>query len=372
MKVFDSSAKTNWKFLATIVLLAVITGGGIIWYTNQPEPSSPPQLTLRQGSGQAISNQQPASPAGGSSIDISNWQTYRNEEYGFEFRYPGNWIGRVSTYQDEVFTLDTPENDQLRLDVEAGRINGEGFDHTLSIFVNTLEPEQSNLINYLEQNPEIGDIKSIEFAGRSAFNAVSGGLEAHDNTFIQINRHYIDIFLGYVDRTVDFNLPETKIINQILATFKFIDTHTDQNGAYYKTLPIHSFKEMGEIDGRNYIYSGGTVYYFNELTKLWYVAGNIPASSIYVGQGGDYMPKIAIIESIIYFMYGADIKKSHNEFYGFDVGKKLAFALRPPPLPRVYARLITQGDQLFFIGGMNPGTGVDFELNDLYTPSTNS
>ena len=25
-------------------------------------------------------------------IDISDWKTYRNEEYGFEFRYPGDWI----------------------------------------------------------------------------------------------------------------------------------------------------------------------------------------------------------------------------------------------------------------------------------------
>ena len=25
------------------------------------------------------------------SIDISNWKTYRNEEYGFEFKYPEGW-----------------------------------------------------------------------------------------------------------------------------------------------------------------------------------------------------------------------------------------------------------------------------------------
>ena len=34
-------------------------------------------------------------------VDISNWKTYRNEKYGFEFRYPSSWIEDISsdTYQ---------------------------------------------------------------------------------------------------------------------------------------------------------------------------------------------------------------------------------------------------------------------------------
>ena len=30
-------------------------------------------------------------------INISTWQTYRNEEYGFEFRYPDDWVLRDGT-----------------------------------------------------------------------------------------------------------------------------------------------------------------------------------------------------------------------------------------------------------------------------------
>lgn len=59
-------------------------------------------------------------------IDTSNWKTYRNEEYGFEFKYPGSWTleehysNSISFYKAETtsgsvaVTKDNPES----LDIE--------------------------------------------------------------------------------------------------------------------------------------------------------------------------------------------------------------------------------------------------------------
>src|SRR3989338_3201787 len=53
-------------------------------------------------------------------IDTSNWKTYRNEEYGFEFRYPGEVEGKkfsvysnesTKSLKDTIFGIAiTPEN----------------------------------------------------------------------------------------------------------------------------------------------------------------------------------------------------------------------------------------------------------------------
>lgn len=34
-------------------------------------------------------------------VDISDWKTYRNEEFGFEFQYPPTWTVKESTYTDK-------------------------------------------------------------------------------------------------------------------------------------------------------------------------------------------------------------------------------------------------------------------------------
>lgn len=73
MKLLDSTAKTNWKFIAIVVVLGLVAVGGILLlrgYSRNPSPLTPAPVV---------------------SDKIANWQTYRNEEFGFEVRYPPHW-----------------------------------------------------------------------------------------------------------------------------------------------------------------------------------------------------------------------------------------------------------------------------------------
>ncbi|MCX6759429.1 MAG: hypothetical protein NT012_02605 [Candidatus Nealsonbacteria bacterium] len=67
-----TQGKTNWKFILIVVILAAIVGGGALWFSAKKElPYQPPEIKKVD--------------------EIANWKTYRNEEYGFEIKYPESW-----------------------------------------------------------------------------------------------------------------------------------------------------------------------------------------------------------------------------------------------------------------------------------------
>ena len=93
------------KAIITVVIAVVVLAavGGAVWYATRPSlrqggQENNPVVTENNGQGSQDSNniennqlqgEVVGSPA--ADVDTSNWQTYRNEEYGFEVRYPEGW-----------------------------------------------------------------------------------------------------------------------------------------------------------------------------------------------------------------------------------------------------------------------------------------
>lgn len=78
----NTSPRTNWIFIFLVVSFGIAVGGGIIWYADVLEQQNKKAIEeLRQTIPISPEDQTP---------DTSDWQTYRNEEFGFEVKYPGN------------------------------------------------------------------------------------------------------------------------------------------------------------------------------------------------------------------------------------------------------------------------------------------
>lgn len=89
--MFIKQGKTNIKYLLIVIILAVIVGRGFFWLIKQQE------IPIIQSFEIEKSEEKSEGIAG--EVDeilleneVTGWNIYRNEEYGFEFKYPKNFF----------------------------------------------------------------------------------------------------------------------------------------------------------------------------------------------------------------------------------------------------------------------------------------
>lgn len=187
--MMDKGFKTPFDIAIGVLALALIVGGAL-WFMQKPK-----QIT------------QPSPTPAAETVDTSNWQTYRNEEFGYTLEIPKDW--KVHCLSDEYSKFCMFRSPQNVKDAERYPVSSELPPASLTIF------EVVDKSTYLDFAVKREDVR----IGENVFNTY------------EVKGASLNYGLANGDRYYFFYGHDT----QILSTFRFIEPVVKPNTSSWKT-----------------------------------------------------------------------------------------------------------------------------------------
>jgi len=217
----------KWLVVGLIILLLGATSVFAYKYYKVKQRLDNQKLTTTPPVEVKITDPPPSTPT-------EKWETYKNKEYGFEFKYPSDWSFFLENKRFTRFTIEKEDKTQPQLSSELKRVSGKANYpvYKISIFIED-NPQNYSVEEYLFNKykmtleeiafPEdsleqitVSGIKGVKYRGRG--DPISPIIA--DLTY---NYRYYSFSYGALTgnkETEDKFLP---IFKQLLSNFKFID-----------------------------------------------------------------------------------------------------------------------------------------------------
>ncbi len=219
------------KSLIIIILILILSGGILVYvsFLDREEPVKPADNMLsnntlepddNNGNNQNEDQADDVNNNDISEIDISDWKTYSNEEFGFEIKYPEDWTNEDSK-SVILFSENGPIGNRFGFRAVEKNIYGDPFWVSIYHIPNIKNVEELEYFDFVHSGDKVYydnyDIVKIGPAREEFFKVKekSGSFTA----YIKIrNKNYFQI--SYHNPEIDSLYNETE---QIISTFKFIN-----------------------------------------------------------------------------------------------------------------------------------------------------
>ena len=198
------------KIWIMVILVAIIGGGSLIW-----------NYSGIQNNDNEINEEI-------SEDETADWETYRNEEYEFEIKYPASWTFQehITIYLSKKFS-----GEEANIDIEMIKENDNRYITPLEQMVDNEALEMKNVIQP-KNKIYIGEKEGYEIIGTTCTRICTGGQEdiftpfaivylSHNNKIYKISYAEGITKVGWKDDIKDWKYYDE--FKKILSTFKFLE-----------------------------------------------------------------------------------------------------------------------------------------------------
>ena len=201
------SSKNIWVIIALVVIVIIIVGGGVYWWQKTTEKKSTEEPTPKPVD------------------ETANWESYRNEGYGFEIRYPGD----IFQLDEKGATLSHTLRSFHKYSSKDGSDLGLAEDITI-VFRKEIDEceDMEKSLKDIALPFKSGDIKGLEYeTGAEGEGVVYYCVRDDENKNIfLIERWFLsEAYAIELQKQDDYlsSRKQEEVFNQILSTFKFIE-----------------------------------------------------------------------------------------------------------------------------------------------------